>query len=158
MFNLFKKKQGQQLVAPINGQLIPLDEVSDEVFSTRVMGDGFAVAPSSDVVVSPVSGTITNIFPTKHAISITTQDGLEILLHLGIDTVELNGTPFTVVVESGQTVSAGDELVRMDREEISNSNKEDTVILVLPGKEKIDFTPSISSKEIEAGEMVTELK
>lgn len=156
MFNIFKKKKQNQLMAPIDGTLVKIEDVSDKVFSTKVMGDGFAVKPSSDTVVSPIAGEITNIFPTKHAISITSDNGLEILLHLGIDTVELNGEPFEVLVQQGQKVSAGDELVKMDRNMIKEKGKDDMVILVVPNNNDISFDPDISSRDVNTGELVTE--
>lgn len=95
MFNFFKKSKskGNEVKAPIKGNLIPLSEVSDDVFSQKMLGDGFAVKPTGQEVVAPVSGTITTLFPTKHAIGIKTAEGLEVLIHLGIDTVELKGNP-----------------------------------------------------------------
>lgn len=156
MFNIFKKKKQNQLMAPVDGTLVKIEDVSDEVFSTKVMGDGFAVKPSSDIVVSPITGEITNIFPTKHAISITSDNGIEILLHLGIDTVELNGEPFDVLVQQGQKVSAGDELVKIDRDMIKEKGKDDMVILVVPNNNDISFDPDISSRNVDTGELVTE--
>ncbi|WP_338231291.1 PTS sugar transporter subunit IIA [Companilactobacillus muriivasis] len=155
MFNIFKKKSSNKLAAPIDGELTGIENVSDEVFSTKVMGDGFAIKPSSDLVVSPVSGEVTSVFPTKHAISITTDNGLEVLLHLGIDTVELKGAPFEMMVEAGQRVQVGDDLVKMNREEIVKNNKDDIVMLVLPGKNDINFDPIISNHTVRAGEEVT---
>jgi PTS system glucose-specific IIA component len=156
MFNIFKKKKQNQLMAPVDGTLVKIEDVSDEVFSTKVMGDGFAIKPSSDMVVSPIAGEITNIFPTKHAISITSDNGLEILLHLGIDTVELNGEPFDVLVQQGQKVSAGDKLVKIDRNMIKEKGKDDMVILVVPNNNNISFDPDISSRNVDTGELVTE--
>ena len=156
MFNIFKKKKQNQLMAPVDGTLVKIEDVSDEVFSTKVMGDGFAIKPSSDMVVSPIAGEITNIFPTKHAISITSNNGLEILLHLGIDTVELNGEPFDVLVQQGQKVSAGDKLVKIDRNMIKEKGKDDMVILVVPNNNNISFDPDISSRNVDTGELVTE--
>jgi len=158
MFNIFKKKSSNKLAAPIDGELTGIENVSDEVFSTKVMGDGFAIKPSSDLVVSPVSGEVTSVFPTKHAISITTNNGLEVLLHLGIDTVELKGAPFEMMVEAGQHVQVGDDLVKMNREEIIKNNKDDIVMLVLPGKSDINFDPIISNHTVSAGEEVTTIQ
>jgi PTS system, glucose subfamily, IIA component len=158
MFNIFKKKSANKLSAPITGQLIQIQNVSDEVFSTKVMGDGFAIKPNSDIVVSPVTGDVTNIFPTKHAISLTASDGMEVLLHLGIDTVELQGKPFEMLVSEGQRVEVGDELVRMNRKEIADNNKDDVVMLVLPGKNDVIFEPDISEHTVSAGDEVTAIK
>ena len=106
MFNFFKKSKskGNEVKAPIKGNLIPLSEVSDDVFSQKMLGDGFAVKPTGQEVVAPVSGTITTLFPTKHAIVIKTAEGLEVLIHLGIDTVELKGEPFKLFAEQGDSV------------------------------------------------------
>ena len=98
MFGFKKKKL--ELAMPVDGKIISLTEVPDEVFSTGMMGQGFAIEPSSDEIYAPVAGTITNIFPTKHAISLKTKEGLELLLHLGLDTVELAGKPFEMFVSA----------------------------------------------------------
>src|SRR5699024_5222688 len=101
-------------VAPIKGKLIPITEVPDQVFSGKMMGDGFAIVPEEGLVVSPISGKIMNIFPTKHAIGIQTQGGKEILIHFGLDTVNLKGEGFEIFVEEGDTVKAGQPLMLAD--------------------------------------------
>ena len=93
--------------APSKGELIPISEVADPVFSEKMMGDGFAVLPEANEVFAPISGTILNVFPTKHAIGIQTDNGLEVLLHMGINTVDLKGEPFTLYVEEGQRIARG---------------------------------------------------
>ena len=113
-----------------DGNVQPITEAPDDVFSQKMMGDGYVITPSSDRIVSPVSGSITSIFPTKHAIGIQTEDGIDVLVHMGIDTVELNGQGFELFVEQGQTLKAGDELAQMDREAISKADK-DTAVLVV---------------------------
>ncbi|MCD8506319.1 MAG: PTS transporter subunit IIBC [Alkalibacterium thalassium] len=113
-----------------DGNVQPITEAPDDVFSQKMMGDGYVITPSSDRIVSPVSGLITSIFPTKHAIGIQTEDGIDVLVHMGIDTVELNGQGFELFVEEGQTLKAGDELAQMDREAISKADK-DTAVLVV---------------------------
>lgn len=113
-----------------DGNVQPITEAPDDVFSQKMMGDGYVITPSSDRIVSPVSGSITSIFPTKHAIGIQTEDGIDVLVHMGIDTVELNGQGFELFVEEGQTLKAGDELAQMDREAISKSGKETAVLVV----------------------------
>ena len=102
MFGLKKKKL--DLSSPVDGKLIKLAQVPDEVFSQGLMGQGFAIEPTADMIYTPVAGKITNVFPTKHAIGIKTKQGPELLLHLGLDTVELNGTPFELLVTEGQNV------------------------------------------------------
>ncbi|QFT87571.1 PTS system glucose-specific EIICBA component [Bacillus sp. THAF10] len=101
-------------VAPIKGEIKPLDDVPDQVFSGKMMGDGFAIEPSEGLVVSPVDGKIVNLFPTKHAIGIESDEGHEILIHVGIDTVNLKGEGFEALVAQGDTVTRGQELLKFD--------------------------------------------
>lgn len=100
--------------SPMAGELLSITSVPDQVFSQRMMGDGFAIKPTVGEVVSPVDGKILNIFPTKHAIGLESDDGLEILIHIGIDTVRLEGKGFTQVMNEGQKVKKGDIIMRMD--------------------------------------------
>ncbi len=94
----------EQVASPLTGKVVPLSEVPDQVFSTKMMGDGFAVEPTDGTVVSPVDGTIVNVFPTKHAIGIQSNTGREVLIHFGIDTVKLNGQGFEALVSEGAAV------------------------------------------------------
>lgn len=102
-------------LAPMEGRLVDLADVPDPVFAGRIMGDGFAVDPSDGLVVSPVSGRITSLMAdTRHAVGITASDGMEVLIHIGIDTVNLAGLGFTALVAQDDTVSAGQPLLRAD--------------------------------------------
>lgn len=101
-------------IAPLEGKLLPLSAVPDQVFSGKMMGDGFAIEPTKGSVKSPVSGTIVNLFPTKHAIGLLTENGKEVLIHVGLDTVNLKGEGFETLVEQGDTVKQGQELLRFD--------------------------------------------
>lgn len=112
------------------GDVKSITEAPDDVFSQKMMGDGFIVDPSSDEIVSPVSGTIENIFPTKHAISIKTAEGIDVLVHMGVDTVELEGRAFTVHVKEGQAVQVGDALADMDRKQVIDAGKNTLVMVV----------------------------
>ncbi|NLJ18298.1 PTS glucose transporter subunit IIA [Globicatella sulfidifaciens] len=112
------------------GEVLPITEVNDEVFSQKMMGDGYAVNPSTNTVVSPVDGTIQSVFPTKHAIGIKTASGIEVLIHLGIDTVELEGEGFETFVEEGQEVIAGDKIAEMDLASIKKAGKDTTIMVV----------------------------
>ncbi|SDI27221.1 glucose-specific PTS transporter subunit IIBC [Alteribacillus bidgolensis] len=100
--------------SPANGEILSIEEVPDDVFAGKMMGDGFAIKPSDGEFVSPVNGVINNVFPTKHAVGIKTGDGLEILLHIGIDTVNMQGEGFEVFVEEGASVQKGQLLVKAD--------------------------------------------
>ena len=97
-----------------DGEVINIEDVKDPVFSQKMMGDGFAVEPENGHIVSPVAGKVTSVFPTKHALGLVTDNGLEVLVHIGLDTVSLEGKPFEVKVSEGQTVAAGDLLVEAD--------------------------------------------
>jgi sugar PTS system EIIA component len=118
IFDIFKKSKQEEtvkgIVSPTNGELLDISKVPDEVFSTKMMGDGFAIKSNDGVIVSPVDGKIGVVFETKHAIIIESKEGKEILIHLGIDTVNLKGEGFEVFVNVGDEVKAGDKLVKMD--------------------------------------------
>ncbi|PHL19905.1 PTS sugar transporter subunit IIA, partial [Enterococcus faecium] len=106
------------LNSPLTGKVLPLSEVPDQVFSSGVMGKGIAIDPEVGELVAPADGEITTIFPTGHAVGITTTDGAEILIHIGMDTVELNGNGYEILVKQGDLVKAGDLLIRFDIEAI----------------------------------------
>ncbi|WP_176215244.1 glucose PTS transporter subunit IIA, partial [Cytobacillus gottheilii] len=101
-------------VSPIKGEIKPITEVPDAVFSGKMMGDGFAIIPSNGKIVSPVDGKIVNLFPTKHAIGILSDSGREILIHVGIDTVKLKGQGFETFVKEGDMIKAGQQLLQVD--------------------------------------------
>ena len=113
-----------------DGQVIAIDDVKDPVFSQKMMGDGFAVEPENGKIYSPVSGTVTSVFPTKHALGLLTENGLEVLVHIGLDTVSLEGQPFEVHVSEGQKVAAGDLLVTADLEAIKAAGRETSTVVV----------------------------
>ena len=120
-----------------DGQVITIENVKDPVFSQKMMGDGFAVEPENGHIVSPVAGKITSIFPTKHALGLVTDNGLEVLVHIGLDTVSLEGKPFEVKVSEGQTVAAGDLLVEADLDAIHEAGRETTTVVVFTNADAI---------------------
>lgn len=119
------------------GQVSPITEVKDPVFSQKMMGDGYAVEPANGNVYSPVSGLVTSVFPTKHAIGLLTDEGLEILVHVGLDTVALNGAPFSAKVADGQRVEAGDLLLVADLEAIRSAGRETTIVVAFTNTAEI---------------------
>lgn len=129
LFDFFKKDNGDKnslkIVSPTNGELLELSSVPDEVFSQKMMGDGFAIKSNDGIIVSPVDGVIEMIFETKHAVGLKTESGLEILIHLGIDTVNLKGKGFEVFVKEKQKVNAGEKLINMDLEYIKSNAPSD---------------------------------
>ena len=120
-----------------DGQVINIEDVKDPVFSQKMMGDGFAVEPENGHIVSPVAGKITSVFPTKHALGLLTDNGLEVLVHIGLDTVSLEGKPFEVKVSEGQTVAAGDLLVEADLDAIREAGRETSTVVVFTNADAI---------------------
>ncbi|OKL36131.1 glucose-specific PTS transporter subunit IIBC [Domibacillus mangrovi] len=110
-----------RFVAPITGELLPITEVPDPVFSGKMMGDGFAIEPSDGLVVSPVDGKVETVFPTKHAIGLVSDNGHEVLIHFGIDTVKLKGEGFESLISEGDIVKAGQPLLKVDLDYVSEN-------------------------------------
>ncbi|MCC5892148.1 MAG: PTS glucose transporter subunit IIA [Exiguobacterium sp.] len=115
----------------MEGDIIPLEKVTDPVFSEKMMGDGIAIVPTDGTVVAPVDGTIIQVAPTKHAIGLRSEDGAEILIHVGLDTVELAGSPFDVHVSVGDTVKAGQSLLTADLAQIQQAGKDTVTPMVV---------------------------
>lgn len=142
------------LLAPANGQVIALSKTSDPIFSKGTMGDGFGLTPTDNTVLAPVSGTISMIAETKHAIGITTKDGLEVLVHMGVDTVGLKGEPFDVVIKNGQEVKAGDQIATMNIEMIKAKDLDTTIMtLITNSSMKLDGL-DVTEGKAEAGDTV----
>ncbi|MFR4771550.1 MAG: PTS transporter subunit IIBC [Streptococcus salivarius] len=120
-----------------DGQVINIEDVKDPVFSQKMMGDGFAVEPDNGKIVSPVAGKVASIFPTKHALGLVTDNGLEVLVHIGLDTVSLEGKPFDVKVTEGQTVAAGDLLVEANLDAIREAGRETSTVVVFTNADAI---------------------
>ena len=127
----------EEIETVADGEVIAISDVKDPVFSQKMMGDGFAVEPENGNIYSPVAGTITSIFPTKHALGLLTDNGLEVLVHIGLDTVSLEGKPFEVHVAEGQKVVAGDLLVTADLEAIKAAGRETSTVVVFTNAQAI---------------------
>lgn len=141
-----KKSVEEQLVAPINGKVVSLDEVDDPVFSQRMMGDGIAIEPVDGKVVSPIAGEIVQIFPTNHAVGIKTKSGVEVLVHIGLETVSMEGEGFEGHVSTGDKVEAGDHLITFDPELVKEKAKSTITPVVITNFDDAveSFTPSYS--------------
>ena len=152
MSNIDKK---QTLLATCSGEVIKLEDVSDEVFSSGVLGKGFAIIPSGKDFFSPVSGEISNAHDTGHAYMITAEDGLEVLVHIGINTVELEGEYFSPVVKSHMRVSQGDKLTYADAEKILLRGYDPVAVIIITNPERLEQF-KITYGKITAGEPVME--
>ena len=141
----------EEVYSVADGQVVALEQVEDPVFAQKMMGDGFAVEPANGNIVSPVSGTVSSIFPTKHALGLVTDSGLEVLVHIGLDTVSLEGKPFTVHVSEGQKVVAGDLLVTADLDAIREAGRKTSTVVVFTNGDvlksvKLEQTGSLAAK------------
>lgn len=149
MFNYFRKNE-ISVVAPATGVFEKLSELSDPVFSKGMMGQGFAVDARNETIVSPIEGFVSSIFPTKHALGIKTKSGIELLVHVGMDTVELSGEGFDIRVQEGQKVKAGDILMTIDFVVFEKNHKAKDVIVVFPDCQDEIFIPKL--EEVKQGQ------
>lgn len=139
---MFKWLQGKKnsvvLTSPMTGTLLAMEAIPDQVFSAKMVGDGFAVLPETGQVFSPCAGKVTQIFPTSHALGIETPEGLEILIHIGIDTVELKGEGFVRLVEVGDSVQIGTPLLSVELEKLADSGKSLVTPVIVTNMERVE--------------------
>jgi glucose-specific phosphotransferase system IIA component len=129
---------------PIQGELLSIEQVSDPVFSTRMMGDGFAIIPTGEHIVAPFSGRVEVVFPTGHAIVLNSDDGISVLIHIGLDTVNLKGEGFEVLIKQGDQVLIGDPLIKIDLNFIKNKGYDMTTpIVFLSGQKVVNVNTSL---------------
>ncbi|HFI0463392.1 TPA: PTS glucose transporter subunit IIA [Streptococcus suis] len=162
MFGLFKKKEKAAepvvtevtLYAPADGELINIENVNDVVFAQKMMGDGFAVVPSNGTITAPVAGKIVNVFPTQHAVGFKA-GALEVLLHMGIDTVSLNGGPFETVVAEDQEVTSSTTVSTVDLDQLVAEGKDNAMIVIFTnGSEVIDSFELTASGQVAKGQVI----
>lgn len=160
MFNFFKKKDNDaakalDIYAVCDGEIQDISEVKDEVFAQKMMGDGFAIVPDNGIIVAPVKGKVDNVFPTKHAFGIVTEEGLEILIHMGIDTVTLEGEPFETLVSEGAQVSGETQVSQVDLEKLAASGKDNVMIVVFTnGDESLKSIEINKTGHVNRGEVI----
>lgn len=148
----------QDIEAPVSGQIEGLEKVNDQVFSQKMLGEGFAIVPSNGSIVAPIDGKIVSVMSTKHALTMTSTKGnLEILIHLGIDTVELKGEPFDITVKEGQEVKGGQSLGTTDIDQIKKAGKDPVVIMTVTNKETVKDIKLLQSGEVKASAPVLEV-
>lgn len=136
----------ETILPPVSGTIIPLTSVKDEVFASEAMGQGIAIVPDSDVIVAPVNGTISAIYPTKHAIGIISEKGAEILIHIGIDTVALKGKYFEQLVEQNQKIKQGDPILKFDRNAIKNAGYDTSIMLIITNTAAYQIEETLETK------------
>ena len=144
--NLFQKNIPQyetgKLYAPVSGAYVPLKEVPDATFADGILGPGIGIEPQKGMIFSPADGVVTAVASTYHAIGITTPDGVELLIHIGLDTVEMKGEGFLCYIKQGQTVKFGEKLLNFDIDQIHRAGHPSTVMFTVPNSsqlEKIQF-------------------
>ena len=147
-----------ELVSPLDGELLPLSEVKDEVFSSGAMGEGVAIEPSQGVLHAPADGRVVMTFPTGHAIGMKTKDGAEILMHIGMDTVNLQGKGFETLVDKGDEVKAGDELVKFDIDEIHSAGYIVTTPIVVTNSKDYEKVSVVCQGEVKVGQEILDLE
>lgn len=141
--------------SPVNGKVIALESLDDGMFSEKILGDGIAIVPSDGNFIAPVSGTLESAFPTGHAYGIKTDSGLEVLIHIGLDTVSLNGKGFRPQVQQGEKVKAGDKLAEVDLDVIKEAGyPTETMIIVTSGNKVTGM--AAAGTEVKAGEKLFE--
>ena len=150
MFGFIKKEK--HLTAPASGVVISLAKVKDEVFSKKILGDGFAVIPNDGNICSPANGVLTDITETNHAYCITADDGLEILVHIGIDTVELRGKGFTPIAKVGDKLQNGTPLARVDLSVLKDAGLSADVVTVVTNTDKLKHFEVLETSYANAGD------
>ncbi len=153
-----KKEEVIEIFAPAAGKLVPLSEVSDPTFSEGILGLGAAAIPTGNQFFSPVDGTVNTVFPTGHAAALTSSDGVEVLLHIGLDTVKLNGKHFTIHVEEGQQIKKGDLLLEADLEQIKAAGYDTITPVIVCNTEEFAEIAMAEVQAVEAGDVVLNLK
>ena len=159
LFDIFKKKEKTivTIYSPMNGKVIELKEVPDEAFAQKMVGDGCAIEPDKGIICSPIDGQLMNIFPTNHAIIFETIDGLEMIVHFGIDTVKLDGKGFQKLREPGP-IKIGDEIVKYDLDDIKDGVPSTRSPIIINNMEKVEKIEVLSlGKVIKIGEPIMKI-
>lgn len=151
MSDIIGQAQLVTLLSPLDGEVIPLSAIPDAAFAQGMLGPGVGIVPQGNLLVAPVSGRIAKLFPGGHAVVIKTEGGLEVLLHVGIDTVELKGQGFEVLCAEGETATAGQALVRFDREVIAKAGKSVHSVMTVMNKELIELHQAAQDGKVVRG-------
>ena len=154
MFNFFKKNSKKEisLIAPITGKTLDLSKVPDKVFAEKLAGDGIAIDPTGDIIVAPADGELSLVFKTMHAFAITLASGVELLIHIGIDTVSLNGEGFEQLVEAGTMVKAGTPIIKINKDFILSKGFSLTTMLLVTNMDLVKELSATIDKNVVAGQ------
>ena len=153
----FLKKKGMMIGAPMNGECVEISKVNDPTFSSGMLGQGIAIIPADGKVVAPVDGTVNMVFPTGHAVAFTSDEGTELLIHVGLDTVKLEGKHFTILAEAGQKVKKGDLLVEADIAAIKAEGYDCITPVLVSNTDAYAEVKALTGKTVTAGDDVMEL-
>ncbi|GAA0071582.1 PTS glucose transporter subunit IIA [Clostridium sardiniense] len=157
MFGLFKKNKKEEslnFVAPVSGKAVDLSEVPDPVFAQKMAGDGLGIDSTGDIIVAPCDGELTLVFKTKHAFAMTLDNGIEVLVHIGIETVSLNGEGFEQLAEQGTRVKAGTPIIKIDREFIKNKGLSLVTPVLITNPDTVKSLDIKTGMDVVAGETV----
>ena len=160
MFEFLKKKKQVnntnilKFVSPVNGKTLSLSEVPDPVFAQKMAGEGLAIMPEDDVIVAPVDGEISLIFNTKHAFAMTLDNGVELLIHIGLETVSLNGEGFEQLVETGTKVKAGTPIIKVNREFVKSKGLSLITMVLITNPNKVKSINPVDNVNTVAGETI----
>ena len=146
------------VMAPIDGTVIPLEQIPDETFATAILGPGCGIEPTGDTVYAPFDGTITQVASTLHAIGITSDDGIELLIHVGMDTVEMKGQGFTSLTKEGAKVKAGTPLLKVDLEAICAAGHPTATALIVTNSDDLPGISVAANGDAAAGTPVFKFK
>ncbi len=152
----FLKRKSREVKAPIDGMLVALEKVDDEVFSSKMAGDGIAIMPVGDTFVAPIDGVITKIFSTNHAFSIKNKQDLEVLVHIGLETVSLKGEGFERLASEGDTVKVGDPIIKVDLEYIKAHAKDIVTPILITDESKFDAIDK-NDNVVKSGDTIMEV-
>lgn len=159
MFNFFKKKETNYTIyAVVDGITVALKDVNDPTFAQEMIGKGVAIQPENGKIVSPVNGTVSMVFPTGHAVGLVSEDGVEVLIHIGIDTVNLQGAGFTSHVSQNDTVKIGDALIDVDLDALKAAGYDTVIPVIITNTPQYSEINGLSGKSVKAGEEIISIK
>lgn len=156
MFNLFKKNNN--ISAPVSGKCQDITQCKDTAFSSKMLGDGFMIIPDADVIKAPCDGTIIALFPTKHAVGITSRQGLQLLLHIGIDTVKLNGNHMDALVKVNDKVKLGTPLIEFDANYMKEQQIDMSTMVVLLNGGDFKYHKNHLNEDVKAGDIIIHME